>query len=96
MPKYILPVADKNTLGGVKIGDYINVDENGRISVDLGSTLEEIESSLEAIRAGKALIAEAITDKGVETSSESSFLVLANNIEKISMDDGSVSNMYLV
>jgi uncharacterized protein YoxC len=30
---YILPTASSNTLGGVKIGDNINIDNNGHISV---------------------------------------------------------------
>ncbi len=30
--EYVLPVASANTLGGVKIGEGINIDENGTIS----------------------------------------------------------------
>ena len=36
--KYILPVAKSNVLGGVKIGDNINVTEEGLISVLVAST----------------------------------------------------------
>ena len=32
---YILPIASNETLGGVKIGENITIDENGVISVDL-------------------------------------------------------------
>lgn len=35
---YILPTATANTLGGVKIGDNINIDSNGHISVPVAST----------------------------------------------------------
>ena len=30
---YVLPTASSNTLGGVKIGDNINIDSTGHISV---------------------------------------------------------------
>ena len=35
---YILPTATTNTLGGVKIGDNINIDTTGHISVPIAST----------------------------------------------------------
>jgi len=95
MAKYQLPVASKDTLGGVKIGDHITVENDGTINVDLNSTREEIQNSVDAIKAGKKLLAEAITDKGIPTSSDASFQLMANNVERITLD-GSVSNMYLV
>ena len=49
MAKYQLPVASKDTLGGVKIGDHITVENDGTINVDLNSTREEIQNSVDAV-----------------------------------------------
>lgn len=57
---YILPTATTNTLGGVKIGDNINIDSNGHISVSKASA-----STLGLIRIGTGL---AIDDNGVVTA----------------------------
>ena len=32
--KYVLPTADENTLGGIKIGKGLKMDENGTLSVE--------------------------------------------------------------
>lgn len=37
--KYTLPIASKETLGGVKIGDNLEIDENGVLSASSGSNL---------------------------------------------------------
>jgi len=47
---YILPTATTNTLGGVKIGDNINIDTNGHISVPVAS-----QSSLGVVQAGTGI-----------------------------------------
>ena len=94
MSNYQLPIASKSTLGGVKIGDYIKVKEDGTISVDIESTVKELEDALNSIKQGKQLLAEALTNKGVPTSPTDSFQVMAANIDKISIDS-SLSNMYL-
>lgn len=50
---YELPIASVDTLGGVMIGDNVNVDEEGRISVDLENigvaTEEEVEEMLDRV-----------------------------------------------
>lgn len=95
MSKYILPIANDNTLGGIKTGDYISTDKDGKIKVDLEDIDKEIKSAVDSVKAGKEAIANAITDKGVETSSTDSFQTMANNIEKITGDEA-LYNMYLV
>ena len=47
---YILPTATSSTLGGVKIGDNINIDANGHISVPVASA-----SNLGLIKVGSGL-----------------------------------------
>lgn len=47
---YILPTATANTLGGVKIGDNINIDNAGHISVPVAS-----QSSLGVVQAGTGI-----------------------------------------
>lgn len=42
---YVLPIATKSTLGGVKIGDNIAVAADGTISVDLSSYLQSADIS---------------------------------------------------
>lgn len=39
---YVLPVASAETLGGVMIGDGVNVDEDGTISVDANAVAESV------------------------------------------------------
>lgn len=57
---YILPTATDNTLGGVKIGDNINIDNSGHISVSKASA-----GTLGLIRIGTGL---AIDENGVVTA----------------------------
>ena len=57
---YILPTATPNTLGGVKIGNNINIDSNGHISVPIAS-----QSSLGVVQAGAGL---AVSSDGTLTA----------------------------
>lgn len=45
---YVLPVATTTSLGGVKIGECVNVKEDGTISVDLEGSAEKAASIVEA------------------------------------------------
>ena len=57
IPAYTLPIATKSTLGGIIVGDNINVDEDGVISVDIPEShdysgvlsVSESENDLEVI-----------------------------------------------
>lgn len=57
---YILPTATANTLGGVKIGDNIDIDSSGHISVPIASA-----SSVGLVKAGTGL---AISSDGTLTA----------------------------
>ena len=57
---YILPTATANTLGGVKIGDNINIDSNGHISVPIAT-----DSSVGLVKAGTGL---AVSSDGTLTA----------------------------
>lgn len=57
---YILPTATSSTLGGVKIGDNIDIDSTGHISVPIAST-----SSVGLVKAGTGL---AVSSDGTLTA----------------------------
>ena len=84
MAKYTLPVATENILGGVKIGQGIDVTQDGVISIHeypkINTTIQELTNS---VQEGKSLIAEAITEKKVPTSADSTFQTMASNIRSI-------------
>ena len=84
MANYILPVATETTLGGVKIGEGIDITQDGVISI---KDYDTISNSLEVlgndVLQGKTLVANAITAKGVETSPTDSFQKMSENIIKI-------------
>ena len=85
MAKYILPVATENILGGVKIGNGIDVTQDGVISIkDYNQMKEDISGLEESVKQGKALVASAITDKKVPTSADATFQTMAENVRKIS------------
>ena len=85
MAKYTLPVATENILGGVKIGQGIDVTQDGVISIkDYSQMKEDISLLEESVKQGKALVASAITDKKVPTSSDATFQTMADNVRKIS------------
>ena len=84
MAKYTLPVATENILGGVKIGEGINVTQDGVISIqDYDKMKEDISALSESVKQGKALVASAITDKNVPTSADATFQTMAENVGKI-------------
>ena len=84
MAKYTLPVATENILGGVKIGQGIDITQDGVISIQdydrVNTTIQELTNS---VKNGKSLIAEAITYKKVPTSGDDTFQTMADNIRKI-------------
>lgn len=47
---YTLPVASTNTLGGVKLGENLNIDEDGAMSVSTAT--EMLENSTKPITSG--------------------------------------------
>lgn len=51
---------------------------------DIGAaTKEEVEELKTSVSEGKALIAAAVTDRGVETATDATFATMANNIKDI-------------
>ena len=84
MAKYTLPVATENILGGVKIGQGIDVTQDGVISIheysQINTTIQELTNS---VKEGKSLVAEAITKKNVPTSADATFQTMAENVGKI-------------
>ena len=81
MAKYTLPTATENILGGVKIGNGIDVTQDGVISIhDYDNIKENISALSESVEQGKSLVATSITTKGVNTSSTDSFKKMSDNI----------------
>ena len=93
MAKYTLPVATENILGGVKIGQGIDVTQDGVISIQdydkINTTIQELTNS---VKEGKSLIAKAITEKKVPTSADATFQTMAENVLKIQVGGYSTIN----
>ena len=89
MAKYTLPVATENILGGVKIGQGIDITQDGVISIHeypkISTTIQELTNS---VKEGKSLIAEAITEKKVPTSADATFQTMADNVRQIPSGGG--------
>lgn len=87
--QYKLPIAGANTLGGVKIGDTMTIDSDGVMNVKGLDELQTVyEESIASVSAGKTLIAEAITGKGVQTEGSATFQTMADNISAIQSGGG--------
>ena len=88
MAKYTLPTATENILGGVKIGNGIDVTQDGVISIhDYDNMKENISELEDSVKQGKALVASAITDKNVPTEADATFQKMASNIRSIKTED---------
>ena len=84
MAKYILPIASNKDLGGIKVGDDFEINQEGRLNVKgLEQMRQTAENLSRQVTEGKALIASAITEKKVNTDSDASFQTMAKNISKI-------------
>lgn len=82
---YTLPIAGKNQLGGIKIGEGFTITPDGRLDIkDYESLKTTLYISLQNIISGKTLIANSITEKGVDTRFDDTFQQMANNILNIS------------
>ena len=92
MANYILPVATETTLGGVKIGEGIDVTQDGVISIkDYNTISNSLEVLGNDVLQGKTLVANAITGKGVETSPTDSFQKMSENISNIPSGGGPIT-----
>lgn len=82
--EYELQPATTTTLGGVIVGENIEVETDGTISAPKITELEEDMYNLfTSVSNGKKEIALAITDKGVSTEYDATFSEMAENISKI-------------
>lgn len=83
--KYTLPIASADTLGGIKVGEDFEIDNSGVLNIknmdQMQATVDEI---VDNVSAGKALVAEAITEKEVETAEDATFQTMHDNILQIS------------
>lgn len=85
MANYVLPVATETTLGGVKIGEGIDITQDGVISIkDYNTISNSLEVLGNDVLQGKTLVANAITEKKVPTDANATFQMMAENVKKIS------------
>ena len=75
--------------GSAAVDDKLNKDSSNPVQNKIITTkINELEKSFaeakKSVSDGKTLVATAITDKGVATSSTDSFVTMAENIGKIS------------
>ena len=81
---YTLPVAGKNVLGGIKVGDDFTITPEGVLGIkDYENILNSVNELQNSVNNGKKLIAEAIKTKGVYASETESFESLASKIQNI-------------
>lgn len=55
-------------------------------------TKEELQNLKKSVSDGKTLVADAITDKGVQTAADAEFAIMANNISNIAGGEGISTN----
>ena len=92
MANYILPVATETTLGGVKIGEGIDITQDGVISIkDYNTISNSLEVLGNDVLQGKTLVANAITGKGVATEPTDSFKQMSENISNIPSGGGPIT-----
>ena len=76
-----LPSGDTNVVNGInRINNSIGVEELSTTAKTLKGAINEVFQDVDN---GKTLIASAITDKGIATSNNDTFQVMADNISKI-------------
>lgn len=82
---YKLPIASADTLGGMKVGEDFEINNSGVLNiknmVQMQATVDEL---VDNVSSGKALVAEAITEKGVDTAPDATFQTMHDNIMQIS------------
>ena len=87
MASYILPVADRDRLGGIKVGEDFKITDDGILNIkDMDDLREQVAALSQIVAEGKEQIATAITDKGIPTAATDIFSVMAENIRKINSD----------
>ena len=97
MANYILPVATETTLGGVKIGEGIDITQDGVISIkDYNTISNSLEVLGNDVLQGKTLVANAITGKGVSTEPTDSFQQMSENISNIPSGGGPTTDSITV
>jgi len=79
----IIKVANVGGSGGASSAEDISFD-NSEIRIEATNVQDAIEEVFQSVSNGKELIADAITDKGVETSATDTFETMATNISQIS------------
>lgn len=79
--KYELPVAGPDKLGGIKVGDDFEIEKGGTLNIrNIEEMREQVQNLSDVVGAGKAIVASAITEKGVDTAANAEFSTMAGNI----------------
>lgn len=83
--KYTLPIASADELGGMKVGEDFEISKEGVLNI---KNMEQMQNSVQQlvdnVGTGKALVAAAITEKGVETAEDATYQQMHDNILQIS------------
>lgn len=80
--KYQMIQNDDGTVSFVDVTEYSQVGDSFG-AADVNAITENLVNCFQSVSNGKSLVASAITDKGVTTSSDATFETMANNIEAI-------------
>ena len=83
--RYTLPIASADTLGGIKVGEDFEINNSGVLNIkNMAQMQDTVDELVDNVSSGKALVADAITEKGVETAEDATFQTMRDNILQIS------------
>ena len=82
---YVLPIASPNTLGGIMVGDRLNITDDGVLNVDLSDIESTLKQSATDVQQGKQAIASSLTNKGSPSTADETLKTYANKIDGLNI-----------
>lgn len=81
---YTLQPATPTTLGGIKVGKNLEIEEDGTLNaVGIDLLNETLDKATQNLEVGKNMLATSITNKGVATQSTDTLETMAKNVDNI-------------
>lgn len=81
---YTLQPATPTTLGGIKVGKNLEIEEDGTLNaVGIDLLKETLDKATQNLEMGKNMLAVSITNKGVITQSTDTLETMAKNVDNI-------------
>lgn len=81
---YTLQPATHTTLGGIKVGKNLEIEEDGTLNaVGIDLLNETLDKATQNLETGKNMLAISITNKGVVTKPTDTLETMAKNVDNI-------------